>query len=784
MWSILIGMVDLIHDERKTMRPFEASREPADLDTTLEDLVKIGLVDYINHYVVHGNMPTDEGLLEEGRKIILEAEALEKKPPDADGSWFRDLIMLSGKNPRHSDSHSLQDLVGAGLPEIPWAEKLKMIKSQNLTDSTNLDSIPCSKQRELMRYVHGRQALGLTLTDSELRVQACKILDDIEVRSNYRCKGAVSWFKYLVISEPNWLAEFRRRAGLPRSSEMAVEHIRSTDENSIDNSIHNFARLENELKDYVRVQQAAGITPTDLDLQRKARLIIYQSDDPWNSTAADDPALLHVFKHQNGLLLSTDDGPDLPSLPEAFEFGPGPSRIVLPSTASSARSLHWDLAETGLGMSPPLVYENLVPLAPGTRTVDEMSPRYVDAPLQNKIMNQPSANTNPTQPLRFFLNDANCYGRLVRELNRFVTSCTSPNNPNQHVTASPPQTLIPQPTDKTQIPTDAEIQNQARWIIYDDDDPWNQTAADNAEWLIRFKRDVGLAPSSTGPGLPCSQPSWRVGMGGSGFAPPYLHPKGPPAPFTEDVAVKMKHKVYKVQAKTAGQFLHSMGERWARPATVFCSRELESELGDFVRAQVEQGVVPSDEALRAKARAILGVGVTAADDGSLLEKFKSLHGISGEQPGNFLDVSPSAEDNNNNNPPPILDFNTNSMSDLPMPNLTDDMTMPMSMQPDFDMELGGMDFTSDVNTFGLGSGGGASLMGGQGLADFSPGGLGMGMGMDMGMDISGVDDVSQSQQHSPNYGQQIQNESFGSSSSSSPRVGSGAREGIGGIGGE
>lgn len=385
-------MVDLIHDERNTMQPFEASKEYADSETTLEDLVKLGLVDFINDYVVHGNVPTDEGLLEEGRRIILKAEAMEKKPFDAEDSWFKDLIMLSGKHPRHSESDKLQQLAGAG------------IKSQN---PTNLDTIQCSKQRELMRYVHTRQALGLTPTDSELKGQASKILDGIETTSNFKCTGAVSWFKYLVVSEPNWLAEFRRRAGLPRSSEMAVEHIRSTDENSIDNSIHNFARLENELKEYVRLQLAAGITPTDADLQRKARLIIYQSDDAWNSTAADDPALLYIFKRQNGLL--PDDGP----IPESFNFGPGHSSSALSSTAPSPRALHWDLAETGLGMPPPLADESSMPLAPGARAIDEMSQQYVDAPLQNKIMNQPSANTNHNRPLRYFLNDANCYGRLV-----------------------------------------------------------------------------------------------------------------------------------------------------------------------------------------------------------------------------------------------------------------------------------------------------------------------------------------------------------------------------------
>lgn len=426
-------MVDLIHDERNTMRPFEASREDAGLERTLEDLVKIGLVDLINDHVVHGNVPTDEALLEEGRKIILKAEALQKKPHDAENSWFRDLIMLSGKNPRHSESEKLQELAGAGLPDISWEERLKLINSR-LPRGANLDTIQCPKQRALMSYVHTRESLGLTPTDSELQIQACKILDDVEVTSNFKCKGAVSWFKYLVVSEPNWLAEFRRRAGLPRTSEMAVEHIRSTDNTTIDYSIHNFARLENELKDYVHTQLAAGVTPTDSDLQRKARLIIYKNDDPWNQTAADDPALLHVFKRQNGLAPSADDGPDLPAVPEAFEFGKGHLEADLPSTTSSPRSLHWDLENTGIGMLPSPVSASDRQFAPGAGTTAS-TPDH-DAPLHTLVQNQPSTNTNPTQPLRYFLNDANCYGRLVRELTRFVTSCRSPNNPNQHVSIS------------------------------------------------------------------------------------------------------------------------------------------------------------------------------------------------------------------------------------------------------------------------------------------------------------------------------------------------------------
>ncbi|KAK2005884.1 homeobox and C2H2 transcription factor [Colletotrichum eremochloae] len=88
----------------------------------------------------------------------------------------------------------------------------------------------------------------------------------------------------------------------------------------------------------------------------------------------------------------------------------------------------------------------------------------------------PSSDTkgaNAAAPSTFFVNEDNCYRKLVRELTRFVTITTSPRNPNRR------------------IPTDAELQHQARWISFEDDDPWNQTPADNPDWLRDFKREMG-----------------------------------------------------------------------------------------------------------------------------------------------------------------------------------------------------------------------------------------------------------------------------------------------------
>lgn len=164
-------------------------------------------------------------------------------------------------------------------------------------------------------------------------------------------------------------------------------------------------------------------------------------------------------------------------------------------------------------------------------------------------------------------------------------------------------------------------------IIYDDDDPWNQTPADNVEWLERFKRDVGLAVPN-GPGLAeiITNSSWRYEHGGSGFSPPYVCPSKPMLEYAEDLRVQMDDRQFEVKAATATTFLKSMKERYQPPGRVFCGRELESGLNDFVKSSIAQGMFPSDDMLRARAREIMKMDYTSADDSNLLERFKALHG--------------------------------------------------------------------------------------------------------------------------------------------------------------
>ncbi|KAI8660116.1 hypothetical protein NCS57_00988000 [Fusarium keratoplasticum] len=73
-----------------------------------------------------------------------------------------------------------------------------------------------------------------------------------------------------------------------------------------------------------------------------------------------------------------------------------------------------------------------------------------------------------------FLNDHNYWRWFTEELRRWVAAIMSPHNP------------------ASRVPSDEEIQHYARWISYNDDDPFNQTIAENKDWLEAFKRDVGI----------------------------------------------------------------------------------------------------------------------------------------------------------------------------------------------------------------------------------------------------------------------------------------------------
>lgn len=570
---------DLIHDERNSPLPYKATKRPPESPVTAYELLKGELLYYMwNFQETSDKPPTDEQLQLEACRIIYSSDVLASKDPSSAPCWIRDLLLSSESLARQA--------------------KLSPIRRQNESRASVMkingkDSIfeDDPMERQLHEYVRARAILGLTALDSELQVEACNILGRAEESSGNASDAIASFLLRLVFRSTDWLAGFRQRASLPRSEDIMDVNLRSKDPTTIDSTIHNYSRLEAELSDFVKTKLSTGVVPSDADLQCQARLIIYEFDDGWNQTAADDPDWLNSFKRRH--LQPSSPNTPVTNSPSVTEPGCSyasnrPSQATSPSTA---------------------------------------------------LTNTASA---PVKLPPFFLNDANCYHRLARELGRWVTATMSPMNPSCHV------------------PTDEELQYQARWILYDSyvlslpspmtnpapanelapsDDTWNQTAADNAEWLQRFKKDVGIITNPTAPGLP-SGASWNISQGGSGFAPPYALPAqhatlqaSAQAEDRSRVAVPVtaggeRQFEFEAEAATANKYLQSLAQgRLPPPGKVFCSRELETGLVEYVAGQtapVGLGEFPSDEELRAKAREILGTQGTAADDPVLLGKFKDM----------------------------------------------------------------------------------------------------------------------------------------------------------------
>jgi hypothetical protein len=72
------------------------------------------------------------------------------------------------------------------------------------------------------------------------------------------------------------------------------------------------------------------------------------------------------------------------------------------------------------------------------------------------------------------LADSNCWRRLEQLLSGYITQQKAMGH----------------------VPSDKELQDQGRRVVFDDDDPWNQTAADNERWLatLKFQHGIGEDP--------------------------------------------------------------------------------------------------------------------------------------------------------------------------------------------------------------------------------------------------------------------------------------------------
>lgn len=352
---------------------------------------------------------TDDQLLIEAQRIVQKVDTEDTSLTGPDISWFRDLIMLY----RHPDNTTQEEVYQASGNAI-WTAQIKRMQAAK-SAHPDLGTIGCEKEKILMKYVKSKQASGEMPTDSELQIQACKVIEDVEPKSDFKCKEAVQWFKFLINSSTNWLSEFKRRADLLPSLEKDHEHIQVVDDEIMNDGVYHLSGLQQGSRGAIKIQHALSKAILGEEIQFESHISMHGEKNSGNQTILENLSALSTSESNNSLPTSHEDAlvatPATGDLTSAKELNDAKTSITF-----SPQALHWGLPDKTIGCALPM------------NTNDYSPTPFVETPLYASSRNQ---------SLRYFLSDVNCYGRLEKELTRYVTSCLSPNNPLQHVCFQP-----------------------------------------------------------------------------------------------------------------------------------------------------------------------------------------------------------------------------------------------------------------------------------------------------------------------------------------------------------
>jgi hypothetical protein len=307
---------------------------------------------------------------------------------------------------------------------------------------------------------------GMLPTQNAMQLEACRIVIACEykggedVPASVQIKGT-SWLRDLIMSS----ADITRKA---RSGPMELSNDGEISFLKIHGQHYLFEQcpLESQLRVFVEFERLMNVHIHDVHIQNEACEIIrrMEEDSPTPSESFTSWVItlirshtnwLSKFKERNGIS-TTDTTIDLAS-GLSLDLSSNQNSPWLSSSASSPPKF----LRTEYEIDPLVVY----PIQ-----VDHMP--VVSAPLTESSQRHDLAN--------YHLEDTNFYCGFEPDLKHWVAATMCPQNPNFH------------------IPSDAEIQHQARWIIYNGGDAWNQTPADFVEWLEPFKRQVGISKNVNG----------------------------------------------------------------------------------------------------------------------------------------------------------------------------------------------------------------------------------------------------------------------------------------------
>ncbi|KAJ4257883.1 hypothetical protein NW757_003511 [Fusarium falciforme] len=280
--------------------------------------------------------------------------------------------------------------------------------------------------------------------DEELLYESCCIIFGAEILSKESAIPEPSWLRDLLMSSEEVVKQARIR---PMKS-AAKSRITALRINGKDD-IFQACPMEERLQRYTEIPKLLALKVEDDELQREACAVVQAMDE-----SSPHPSVMFV-NFLTGLIFGSTKW-----------LVPFRQRAGLTTEDSTSAAI------LDANVGPPVVADLVPSIEPPRLSMEQQSPTeawdMTDSPTEKL------KTSGIEVPASYHLFDANCYRRLGRELTRFVMSTMSTRNPKSHV------------------PTDEELQHQARWIMFDDGDPWNQTPADNPNWLEQFKKDVGL----------------------------------------------------------------------------------------------------------------------------------------------------------------------------------------------------------------------------------------------------------------------------------------------------
>ncbi|KAJ3528431.1 hypothetical protein NM208_g10202 [Fusarium decemcellulare] len=360
---------------------------------------------------------------------------------------------------------------------------------------------------ELDHFVHVySDKFGGLPTFDKMQLEACRILLSAEVISDGEDADA-SWLRDLIISNDEILKEAKIR---PVRSILEGKLRRLTIPGK--DGLFDLCSLESQLHDFVQASPSTSFT--DAELQKEACRILRQVEIESNPPAEYVSAfLLDLANSSTAWLIRFRERHKL-TRPEIFSSGRSGSLSEINSILQNYSELERTLTDyVELLQAHGIVPDDTALRQKANDIIEQINdPTWKTVALNNeawlakfKSRHLPDTSTQPSTALQapephawgiapqqpsnsdnanawmrgsFILNGDCFYRWIARELARWVAMTMSPNNPNQHV------------------PTDEEIQHHARWIVYNDGDPWNQTVADNPVWLQQFKIDVGVLKPS------------------------------------------------------------------------------------------------------------------------------------------------------------------------------------------------------------------------------------------------------------------------------------------------